>query len=64
MLELWTTSDILRDALGSPILEPDKKKAVITALFEEKEVVKQTAALNLLKLLADRQRISLMGAVF
>ena len=64
VLELWTTSAVLRDALGSPILEPGVKKAVITALFQEKEVVRQTAVLNLLKLLADRQRLSLMGAVF
>ena len=64
VLEIWTASDVLRDALGSPILEPDTKKSVITALFQEKDVVKQTASLNLLKLLADRQRISLMGAVF
>lgn len=64
VLDIWTASDLLRDALGSPILEPDTKKAVITALFQEKEVVRQTASLNLLKLLADRQRISLTGAVF
>ncbi len=63
-LALWTTSEPLREALGSPILEPETKKAVITALFQEKGVVKQRASLNLLKLLADRQRISLMGTVF
>ena len=68
VLALWTSSEAaassLRDALSSPVLEPNTKKAVITALFQEKEVVKQTASLNLLKLLADRQRINLMGAVF
>lgn len=64
VLEVWSTSQPLRDVLGSPILEPNTKKAVIAALFEEKEVVTQTPCLNLLKLLADRQRISLMGAVF
>ena len=63
VLELWKASDVLRDAMGSPVLEPDAKKAVITALFQGKEVVKQTASLNLLKLLADRQRASLTGAV-
>ena len=64
VLELWTTSEELRETLASPIFEPETKKAVITAVFEEKDVVKQTASLNLLKLLADRQRISLMGSIF
>lgn len=64
VLDLWTGSEALQEALGSPILEPEVKKSVITALFKEKGVVKQPAILNLLKLLADRQRISLMGAVF
>ncbi len=63
-LELWGSSKALREAMGSPILEPQVKKAVITALFQDKEVLKQPASLNLLKLLADRQRISMMGAVF
>ena len=64
VLEIWTASGVLRDALGSPVLEPETKKAVITALFQEKDVLRQTASLNLLKLLADRQRISLTGVVF
>ena len=64
VLELWTTSHLLQDALGSPILAPEAKKAVITAVFQERDVVKQTASLNLLKLLADRQRTSLIGAIF
>ena len=64
VLEIWTASGVLRDALGSPVLEPETKKAVITALFQEKDMLRQTASLNLLKLLADRQRISLTGVVF
>ena len=64
VLALWKSSPALREAIGSPILAPETKKAVITALFQEKGVVKQTASLNLLKLLADRQRIGLMGTVF
>ena len=44
-------------ALSSPILEKESKKKIVTQLFSEK--INQSL-LNLLKLLADRQRIGIL----
>ena len=60
VLELWTSSAELREAMASPILEVESKKAGIKALF--KDNISPTL-LNLLNLLADRQRIGMLGAV-
>jgi F-type H+-transporting ATPase subunit delta len=60
LLALWNASADLRGAMGSPVLEPDAKKAALAALFNEQ----LTPSLqNLLKLLADRQRIAVLDAV-
>ncbi len=60
VLSLWRGSAELRDAMGSPVLEVDAKKAALVALFG-KQV--SPAFLNLLRLLADRQRIGVLDAV-
>ena len=60
ILALWHESPALREAMASPVLEVDSKKAALVKLFA-KEVT--PSFLNLLKLLADRQRIGLLDAV-
>ena len=35
LLELWNQSPELREAMGSPVLEVESKKAAITNLFAE-----------------------------
>ena len=60
VLEVWNQSPELSQAMSSPVLEVDAKKAAIEKLFA-KEVT--PSFLNLMKLLADRQRIGLLGAV-
>ena len=60
VLALWNASPELRSAMSSPVLEPEAKKAAVVALFKDE----LTASLqNLLKLLADRQRIAVLDAV-
>ena len=60
LLSVWNDSAELRSAMGSPVLEPEAKKAALAALFDEQ----LTPSLqNLLKLLADRQRIAVLDAV-
>lgn len=60
VLALWNESADLREAMASPVLEPEAKKAAVIALFKD-EI---TASFqNLLKLLADRQRIAVLDAV-
>jgi len=60
LLSVWNDSAELRSAMGSPVLEPEAKKAALAALFNEQ----LTPSLqNLLKLLADRQRIAVLDAV-
>jgi F-type H+-transporting ATPase subunit delta len=60
LLSAWNDSAELRSAMGSPVLEPEAKKAALAALFNEQ----LTPSLqNLLKLLADRQRIAVLDAV-
>lgn len=61
VLNVWEANDNLREAMTSPVLEPHVKKSVLVAVFNDSL---QPATLNVLKLLADRQRTSLVGAVF
>ena len=60
LLALWQASPELRHALASPVLEVEAKKAALEALFGEALV---PSFLNLLRLLADRQRIGFLDAV-
>ena len=60
LLELWNQSPELCEAMGSPVLEVESKKAAITNLFAEQLT---PSFLNLLKLLADRQRIGILGPI-
>jgi len=60
LLALWHESPELRAALASPVLEVEAKKAALTSLFAEQIA---PSFLNLLKLLADRQRIGYLDAV-
>ncbi|MFM9089057.1 MAG: ATP synthase F1 subunit delta [Cyanobium sp.] len=60
LLSLWHGSDELRQALASPVIEVEAKKALIEKLFAAEL---SPAFLNLLKLLADRQRIGFLDAV-
>lgn len=60
ILALWQESPELREAMASPVLEVDSKKAVLQALFADQVT---PSFLNLLKLLADRQRIGFLDAV-
>ncbi|SBO44539.1 ATP synthase F1 subunit delta [Cyanobium sp. NIES-981] len=60
LLQVWSSSPELRAAMTSPVLEPEVKKSALAALFD----AQLTASLqNLLKLLADRQRIAMLDAV-
>ena len=60
VLELWRESPELRQAMASPVLEVDAKKAALEKLFSDQLT---PSFLNLLKLLADRQRIGVLDAV-
>jgi F-type H+-transporting ATPase subunit delta len=60
LLATWNESSELREAMASPVLEIEAKKAAITSLFGE---AISPSFLNLLKLLADRQRIGVLDAV-
>ena len=60
VLALWAESPALRDALASPVLEVEAKKAALETLFTDQVT---PSFLNLLKLLADRQRIGILDAV-
>ena len=57
ILSLFRESPELEKALSSPILEKESKKSIIVQLFAEKI---NSSLLNLLKLLADRQRIGIV----
>ena len=60
ILSLWHESSDLRSAMASPVLEPAAKKAALLTLFKDQ----LTPSLeNLLKLLADRQRVAVLDAV-
>jgi len=54
ILELWSDCPEFSQAMASPVLEVESKKLVLEKLFS-KQVT--PSFLNLLKLLADRQRI-------
>ncbi|MEB3172269.1 MAG: ATP synthase F1 subunit delta [Cyanobacteriota bacterium] len=60
LLSLWSESAELRSTLASPVLETEAKKAALVKLFEGQLT---PSFLNLLKLLADRQRIGVLDAV-
>ena len=60
VLALWHQSPELREAMSSPVLEVEAKKAALQALFSDQLT---PSFLNLLKLLADRQRIGVLDAV-
>jgi F-type H+-transporting ATPase subunit delta len=60
LLAIWNDSPELRTAMGSPVLEPEAKKSALVKLFAEQLT---PSFLNLLKLLADRQRIAVLDAV-
>ena len=57
ILQLIVDSPELEQALSSPILEKELKKKILIELFSDKI---NNSLLNLLKLLADRQRIGLL----
>tara|TARA_Y100001968_G_scaffold201510_1_gene185069 strand:+ start:43112 stop:43660 length:549 start_codon:yes stop_codon:yes gene_type:complete len=60
ILELWNSSAEFRNAMGSPVLEVEAKKLALEKLFS-KDLT--PSFINLLKLLADRNRIGLLDAV-
>ena len=60
LLSAWESSEPLRDAMTSPVLEPDAKKKALTSLLAEQVT---PSLLNLLKVLADRQRLPALEAV-
>lgn len=60
LIAIWNSSPELRQALSSPVLEPVSKKAALAKLFDDQLT---PSFQNLLKLLADRQRISILDAV-
>ncbi|MBM5788334.1 MAG: F0F1 ATP synthase subunit delta [Cyanobacteria bacterium M_DeepCast_200m_mx_001] len=60
VLGLWQESPELRAAMASPVLEVEAKKAALEKLFSGQLT---PSFLNLLKLLADRQRIGILDAV-
>jgi F-type H+-transporting ATPase subunit delta len=60
ILSLWHESSDLREAMASPVLEVEGKKAALETMFGQQI---SPSFLNLLKLLADRQRIGYLDAV-
>jgi len=60
ILDIWSSSPEFRHAMGSPVLEVESKKSALEKLFS-KDL--SPSFLNLLKLLADRNRIGLLDAV-
>jgi len=60
VLELWNNCPALSEAMASPVLEVESKKAALEKLFTDQVT---PSFLNLLKLLADRQRIGVLDAV-
>ena len=60
ILELWNNSPEFSDAMSSPVLEVNQKKVALEKLFSSQIT---PSFLNLLKLLADRQRIGLLNSV-
>ena len=60
VLILWTDCPDFRQAMASPVLEVESKKAALEKLFANQV---SPSFLNLLKLLADRKRIGFLDAV-
>ena len=60
VLRLWQDCPEFSEAMSSPVLEVESKKAALERLFADQVT---PSFLNLLKLLADRQRIGLLDAV-
>ena len=60
LLDVWQSSADFRDAMVSPVLEPDAKKKALESLVGEAVT---PSLLNLLKVLADRQRLLAFDAV-
>lgn len=60
ILELWNNCPAFGEAMSSPVLESEAKKTALEKIFA-KEVT--PSFLNLLKLLADRQRIGFLDSV-
>ena len=60
ILELWNNCPEFSDSMASPVLEINEKKAALEKLFSAELT---PSFLNLLKLLADRQRIGLLNSV-
>ena len=60
VLELWNQSSDFSQAMSSPVLEVETKKAVLENIFSNKIT---PSFLNLLKLLADRKRIGYLDSV-
>ena len=60
VLILWETCPELSEAMASPVLEVESKKVALEKLFADQV---NSSFLNLMKLLADRQRIGLLNSV-
>jgi len=60
MLAVWNSSAEFRDAMTSPVLEPESKKQALTTLLSDQL---KPSLLNLLKVLADRHRFTACDAV-
>ncbi len=60
VLALWKSSPELSQAMSSPVLEVQAKKTALEKLFAEQV---SASFLNLMKLLADRQRIGFLDSV-
>jgi F-type H+-transporting ATPase subunit delta len=60
LLDLWHSCEDFREAMGSPVLEVDAKKAALVKMFGDQLC---PSFLNLLKLLTDRQRIPILDSV-
>ena len=60
LLSVWDSSAEFRDAMVSPVLEPSSKKKALQGLLAEQVT---PSLMNLLKVLADRQRLQAFEAV-
>ncbi|WP_415409539.1 ATP synthase F1 subunit delta [Synechococcus sp. A10-1-5-9] len=60
LLSVWDSSTALREAMTSPVLEPAAKKKALGKLLAEQI---KPSLMNLLKVLADRQRLTALDAV-
>tara|TARA_Y100001968_G_scaffold81048_1_gene72174 strand:+ start:1305 stop:1853 length:549 start_codon:yes stop_codon:yes gene_type:complete len=60
LLKVWNDSNDFKEAMSSPVIEIESKKLVLEKLFAGKVT---NSFLNLLKLLADRQRIGFLDSV-